>query len=40
MPQTQGKTPHTRHSTQGQPVVLPIDVERHTGIHNYPFKYY
>ena len=31
-----------RHSihvkTQGRPVVVPsIDVERHTGIHNYPF---
>ena len=25
--------------TQGRPVVvLSIDVERHTGIHNYPFK--
>ena len=24
--------------TQGWPVVLSIDVERHTGIHNFPFS--
>ena len=30
-----------RHSiqTRGRPVLLSIDVERHTGIHNYPSKY-
>ena len=42
MPQTQDMTPHpvTSIQTQGWPVaVLSIDVERHTGIHNYPFKY-
>ena len=39
MPQTQDMTskPVTVY-TQGRPVVvLYIDVERHTGIHNYPF---
>ena len=37
MPQTQDMTP-TRHSIQTWvgPVVLSIDVECHTGIHNYP----
>ena len=30
---------HTQYTYMGQPVlVLYIDVERHTGIHNYPFQ--
>ena len=40
MPQTQAMTPHpvTVYRQGGQPVaVLSIDVERHTGIHSYPF---
>ena len=40
MPQTQDTDTPSRHSiqTKGRPVVvLSIDVERHTGIHNYPF---
>ena len=29
--------PHHSIQTQGRPVVLTIDVQRHTDIHNYPF---
>ena len=37
MPQTQDSPPCHSIQTQGRPVaVLSIDVERHTGIHNYP----
>ena len=41
MPQTPDihDTPSSQSlQTQGLPVVLSIDVARHTGIHNYPFK--
>ena len=41
MPQTQDMAPYPRHSIQTQgrhDVVLSIDMERHTGIHNYPFN--
>ena len=38
MPQIQDMAPHPVTVYIHRPVVLSIDVERHTGTHNYPFK--